>query len=1054
MSGDAKSRLIYQFPEVFALEASAGSGKTYALAKRYTQLALLLLDNPNKEPIKILLALTFTNKTAFEMKLRILQFLKLIAFQQLKEKEFEDIIQPLNMTADKASKRAYCIMDMVVGHYNFFQVQTIDKFINALLSGCAFKIGLTANFQIKTNVRDYLQYSLDELIEDAKSNLSIKKMFDEFLHNYLYLENRSGWFPKQDMLSILSSLFNQNSSYGLAYEAGIYNSEDLVKKKMKLYADIKDFKGFLPQEANKGFLKSIDKFLKNGSKGFDVDSLSDYFAREDIPLNKGANEPGGLKKKWAGIKRDIRGLCEQEAYSVFNPYITAFKEMLIKFNALAKRDDCLFLSELNKKASLLFDEQYVTVEELYYRLATRYKHYLIDEFQDTSRLQWHNLEKMVEEALSTGGSLFYVGDKKQAIYGFRGGDATLFEDIKKRFEAFNVTQVALDKNWRSKGVIVEVNNRIFSIENLQRFLNEKREYENAKSGKNSVEFDQRDMERLSGIFGNSYQSSQDNGQLGFVSFEHIDVEKKEKRNEEVRNKLLILIPELKERFEYKDIALLARSNGEIELLTNWLLEEKIPVDSERTSDVKENTFIQELMYFLKFLNSPIDNYSFARFILGEVFTVATRLGKSELEGFLFRLRNDLKANKEFYLYRSFREAYPEVWEKFIEEFFRNAGLYPVYELVISIYNQFRCLENFKENQGFFMHLLELIKKNEDQHFDLTAFIDYFENLAGEDLYVYITDYNAVKILTIHKSKGLEYPVVVIPFLGIEVQVGTGTDNKQSYVMQKSQTHIELLKLKSKYQIFSEDLMAIYEKEYKDALFNELNNVYVALTRPVCELYCFIPKRVGNSYNFVRLLIPEECYKCGEKFEYPDLKRRTKKTKPIPLGQYQDWFKYLRDEFEGSTQVRNRHARIDGDVLHCILSHIGNVNAANVEGIIRNAINAAKAKYLSIDDFSAYENQIKTLLEQENVRPYFYLTQAEVYTEKDIVTSEGLTKRIDRMIIKEGAVVIIDFKSKDEYFEEYYAQIKVYKDALREIYPRMDISGQLIYMDSGRVEKVE
>ena len=118
---------------------------------------------------------------------------------------------------------------------------------------------------------------------------------------------------------------------------------------------------------------------------------------------------------------------------------------------------CFFLPELNRRARLLFDEGMVSVEELYYRLATRFHHYLLDEFQDTSYLQWQNLELMIEEALSTGGTLFYVGDKKQAIYGFRGGEVKLFDQVKGRFAQFNVQTENLSTNYRSEKAVVEFN---------------------------------------------------------------------------------------------------------------------------------------------------------------------------------------------------------------------------------------------------------------------------------------------------------------------------------------------------------------------------------------------------------------------------------------------------------------------------------------------------------------------------------------------------------------------------------------------------------------------
>src|SRR5208282_3976433 len=173
---------------------------------------------------------------------------------------------------------------------------------------------------------------------------------------------------------------------------------------------------------------------------------------------------------WRMLHLQIHDLCLQEAHSIFNPYVILFERLLSCFGRLSRRDDVLFLEELNHKASLLFENGLVTVEELYFRLAARFNHYLMDEFQDTSLAQWRNLTLMVQEALSHGGSLFYVGDKKQAIYAFRGGESRLFDALQYQLTDFNVKTLFLEKNYRSAPEIINFNNQLFSEDNLKDFL--------------------------------------------------------------------------------------------------------------------------------------------------------------------------------------------------------------------------------------------------------------------------------------------------------------------------------------------------------------------------------------------------------------------------------------------------------------------------------------------------------------------------------------------------------------------------------------------------------
>jgi ATP-dependent exoDNAse (exonuclease V) beta subunit len=219
-------------PEVRVVEASAGSGKTFALAKRYVQ--LLILSSSSPAGLRSILAITFTNKAAVEMKARILDFLKKIALSKLSDVEKKEIILPLNLTEHEASARAYAVMEGLIRNYNFFQVQTIDSFINALLCGCSFKINLSANFNIKRNSREYLSGALDRLIDLAVTDKTIYDSFHQFLHQYLFIENRSGWFPKKDLLKILAALFSQSNFYSLDFLNSPVQSLDLILAKKEI----------------------------------------------------------------------------------------------------------------------------------------------------------------------------------------------------------------------------------------------------------------------------------------------------------------------------------------------------------------------------------------------------------------------------------------------------------------------------------------------------------------------------------------------------------------------------------------------------------------------------------------------------------------------------------------------------------------------------------------------------------------------------------------------------------------------------------------------------
>jgi len=1046
-------QIFFHASEVRVVEASAGSGKTYTLAKRYTQLLLYLSHQNNQTPIRQILALTFTNKAAFEMKVRILEFLKLIALRKFTPHQMNDIIAPLGMTEEAASRQASALMEDVIRNYNFFQVQTIDKFINSLLVSCAFKIGLTANFRIKTNWDEYLEYALDQLIDQASDDKHVYAMFEYFLHNYLFLENRTGWFPKQDMLAIMSTLFHQNNSYGYPFVETPFQSKDLIKKKGVILEAMRELHTMIPKETDKRFVKILDGFLRE-RKSFDIDSVSDYFARNDIPVLKGCEVSRNLESLWGKIRRDLKELCDAEANSIFNPYIQVFNHVTDILAQSTSKDDILFLGELNKKAASLFSNNQVSVGELYYRLATRFRHYLIDEFQDTSRLQWKNLSNMANEALSSGGTFFYVGDKKQAIYEFRGGDVDLFDELKSDYQHLNLQIETLSNNWRSHKVIVEFNNAIFSLSNLSRFIAAKEAYEIEKNKKVLVKLNEEDGAHLEAIFGNCVQTYQPQNTFGFVKMEYIDGDQKGERDEVIREKLIALLGQLRQRFAYRDIAILSRSNAHIEQITNWLLEESILVESERTSNIQDNALIIELMHFLKFLNSSIDNLAFTSFILGELFPTASGIDSQKLHDFVFSLRERLRHEKDLYVYMEFRMHFKEAWDQFFEEFYRNVGLYPLYELVVSIYSKFQCLKHFGHDQGFLMHFLELIKTCEEDHSDIDAFLEYFEKLKGEDLYVYASDSDSVKLLTIHKAKGLEFPVVILPHLGIDIQVGSSADYQQSYILQIHEEMMSLMKLKDKYLKFSDDLYQIYAKEYKKAFFSELNNIYVALTRAKCEMYGFIPKKIGSSFNFAACLIPEELYERGSVHHYTTDEKKASQTLNLAPSKYTDLIDYLKDEFLDADQVRNREQRQEGEIIHFMLSLIGNLSKVKISDLLPRIKQQAGHQYPHIGDFSAYVKIIEQLIGNDQLKQFFYAENTVIFTEKDIVSPQGHTKRIDRLMVTEKEVWVIDYKSSRDVQRRDEDQIRDYMAMVKGVYAKHRVKGYLVYLDGLELREVK
>ncbi|MFH0941162.1 MAG: UvrD-helicase domain-containing protein [Candidatus Omnitrophota bacterium] len=1017
----------FRFPQVRIVEASAGSGKTYALAKRYVQLLINPTLSPNEIPLRNILAITFSNKATMEMKARILDFLKRIALDKFSDqKEKKELVASLEVDFAAAQKKALAIMEDIVFNYNFFQVQTIDSFVNAVLSGCAFKLGLSANFRIKADAKEHLTYSLDKLIDAAATDKKVRDAFHDFISQYLYLENKTGWFPKDDILAISSDLFYKLNRLGGSFLPGNADAEKLILKKKKLLSKMRRLRKNWPKGAHKAFEKNFTEFLEENKNNFDFGSVSDYFKREEFPVVKGEECESATRRFWSEIVKELSVLAGLESRVVLNPYVDIFSKVLGYFKALSKKADCLFLDELNREAGVLFDEKEVTVPELYYRLATRLRHFLIDEFQDTSSLQWQNLAGMIEEALATGGSLFYVGDKKQAIYRFRGGEAGLFDSVKERFKDHNLILESLNQNHRSLSEIVSFTNEVFSQGNLKKLF---------------LDFSASEEEAVLNVFEGCQQSFIKGREGGYVKVEYVDPEDSKER-------LLSLVCELLKRFNPVDIAVLARENDDVELLTEWLVEKGLAVESEKTLNIRNNAAIKEIVSFLKFLDSPIDDLSFASFIMGDIFLNASGLKKDDVDDFIFGFREKNRQEKPVYLYREFRRKYPKAWDEFFEEFFRSVGFIPLYELTVSIFRRFDCFNSFPGQQGFLMRLLELIKEKEEEKNGLALFLEFFQEATGEELYVRASKTDAVKVLTIHKAKGLGFPVVILPFLDMKPKVGPIISRFQD-------ARLTLTRMHKKYRNFCKDVEAIYREEYLKSFIDELNVLYVALTRPREELYIFLPQGAKKPSLCSRLFSFSDRVEWGRITERQ--REAAKKKEPLDLelspSSCEDWVKFLKDEFIEGRLLENRKNILRGEAFHYILSCLGDLSSQDQGLALEDAINKARHKFphfaLQKDD----EDVLRRFLEDERFRPFFFAGDKKIFQEQEIIDGRGNTRRVDRLIVGRQEAYVIDYKTSKEKHEQDVEQMQEYASLVRGIFPDKEVKGFLIYLDTLELQAI-
>jgi len=1037
--------------------ASAGSGKTYALALKYVETLLKGGVSAENNRLKQILAITFTRKASSEMKDRILYFLKKIALGTYADKKEKDnILGRIGRPEAEASRSAALMLDIIIRHYDFFQVQTIDSFINSVLIGFALKLGLSSGFVIEDHPDDYVSYALDLVIEDINTDGETARVFDDFVRSYLILEGREEWLVRKDLAKLLTSMVLMLNTYGMDFKKSVHGGRFFEERK-DVFNNMKKLQTLLPEGRDKRFSNTLDKFILENDENFRIEDVSSYFTKEHPPLNKNCEEPPGLTKLWNAVRSGLKELCELETFTRLNHYIDIYKKVSVVFAETTREKDVLFLSELNRIAFGLFREGKITMDELYYRMAAKYRYLLIDEFQDTSMLQWSNFEQIAREALSTGGEFFYVGDKKQAIYRFRGGESGLFDGVSEMLGSYGVERSTLSTNYRSQKEIVEFNNTVFSKKNLEAFI---KSYcmDDEKGG--NLLFGEDELKSVLSVFEAHRQECLKEKDSGYVKAASIPGADKEERDEAVRGEMLAAVKDIIRRRGAGAAAVLVRSHDEAETVSGWLLEEGIPVESERTLKITENFLIKELISFLKFLSNPIDDLSFSAFIMGDIFVKRTGMERRRTEDFLFSLRKD-NLNKEAkqYAYRAFREKYADIWAKFMSDFFKKAGTVPLYEFIVSIVNRFEMLKHFPGQQAFIMKFLELVKKRENEQGSIGMFIEYMEDAPGKDIFLKSENTDAVKVVTMHQAKGLEFDAVIIPFFRINIRIGSNFSSKNKlngmkYVTLRSEDGLSLAYLNKKYNKFSGTLKKIYTGEFRKTLIDELNVLYVALTRAKDELYIFVPEG-GKEMNPASRLLPDIPFESGEKGKKkPGLKEAGLKMEIVP-SEKADWLRLITDEFVKTDDIMNRRSIFSGEVYHYALSAIGNLAGKDAEAAVKNAFRAVEAEYPAAGNTEKYRDAVMRLVSAGPLKRFFYVERGSVYNEKEVVDSLGNTKRIDRLIVTPEEIIIIDYKSSAEesFSDKNKEQVMQYKNIVGEIYPGKKVSGYLVYIDRADAKEV-
>ena len=1010
------------FPQVTVLKASAGSGKTYSLTERFVQ--FLLSDKIPKNHLRNILAITFSNNAAKEMKERILSWLKDIYFGD--PDKIEDLSEILSLKKEHLPSKAGAAIDEILKNYTEFQVKTIDSFMTSIYKASAIDLGYSPDFEIVMAPENIMAYAFNRFLRRVRKGTQEAEFLERLLDIILRSKREEAaylWDPSKDFLEETVELYYKLS--GIVKDAKIIDGEkeiESIKKEIRDAAE--SLNGFIEksglQKSGRSSFYDILKMVRNNNFPDLIDK-----GLISIPVNKPkkADENPWYEKisgQWDLLGHQIKKYIGLHATTYYTPYLKTYEAFKDILEEVKKREGTIFINDINKKLSDYLDHE--IVPDVYFRIGEMIYHYLIDEFQDTSPIQWSNLFPLIENSLSQGGSLFAVGDTKQAIYGFRNADYGIMKGLESKnpFSSAHHNVKELEINYRSLEGVVD-----FSKEFFKKVVANHEKYRDPASRSGLIGYDQRVKEDHKG-----------SGYVEVIKCEKSDDDPPEKR------KIQDLIKELAQRgYSYSDVAILAYRNENVVNITTWLNEIEVPFISYSSLDIRTRKLTAEIVALLTFLDSPPDDLSFAGFVLGDIFRKALerdrkRFELKELHEFFFRNRKNAP------LYKAFQKEFPELWEVYFEELFKSTGYLPLYDLVCEIYRLYRAFDHFRGEEATLIKILEVIKNFEGEGRNNPGdFLKYAsDEEAGESDWTIDVPagINAVKVMTIHKAKGLGFPVAI-------VLMYEETIRWSRYILDEETDGVNLLRINKKISEASDFLQEKYEEERHKDLVNKLNTLYVGFTRAEDELYVIGVQGKRNQFPIDLLQTADS--PIGSK----------KAPRPRPPGPTQEDLKlyYHPDPIKlhfAADQELNLEERLRGEFIHRVLYFIDALNEnteSELERIIKRVNDELKADY----PVGEMKKNLMQFMELEEIRPYFIDKPGRtIKREQDFSDPGGNLFRMDRVVMDKDQIVVIDYKTGTEKRaeKEYMSQLRSYIRILKEIYPDKTVEGMIAYVDLGEM----
>lgn len=855
-----------QSPQLTVYKASAGSGKTFTLAKEYMT---LIINDPMS--YRTILAVTFTNKATEEMKMRILSKLYAISHRLDDGNDYLKEIKKVlsHLSEQQIIENAGIALSNLIHNYNYFRVETIDTFFQSVLRNLARELDLTANLRIGLNDEQVEQQAVDELIESlSKTDKLLFWIMDYIKEN---IAEDKGWnvmYQVKDFgLHIFKDYYKEQADrlneciekegFFESFSSKLRKKQSDIVDKFNLFAatffDALDENGLSAddfQNKTRGIWSYFNK-LRNG-KYYDEDlitkSFDKYHTQKESWVTKANAKPGNPAYDLVdSLLFKLLDDCERVRPTLLRCYKSCELTLrhLNQLRLLGSIDQKV--RELNREANrfLLSDTQtllHSLVQDsdspfIFEKIGTQLEHIMIDEFQDTSTIQWKNFKILLQETMShEDANNLIVGDVKQSIYRWRSGDWRLLNNIETQFPApfYRLHMDSLNVNYRSDRHIIEFNNAFFRVAAKNEYLSilgqnaittkEKlEEFEKEETSDRDLESNQKvtsvnsenETEQLKKAYAKNdvVQNVPENkGDKGFIRIRLINPDgdnnnESEGYQEQMMQMTLDTLQELRSKgVRYDKIAVLVRSNRIIQQIADYLMKNsnpKLPLVSDEAFRLDASQAVNILVNTLRYLTHPDNDI---------------------LRATILKFGDDYPICKESI----------KILEPGTEELLRM----PLLDLVEKLHSIFH-LSDIKEMEcqtayvcAFFDKLSSYVSDNGS---DIDGFLEEWDsNLHSKSIQSDKSD--GIRLLTIHKSKGLEFDNVIMPFCDWKMEMG-GTiwcNPTEPPYNELPLVPVDFNAKKMKGSIYEDD----YNHEHLQNMVDNLNLLYVAFTRAGRNLFVY------------------------------------------------------------------------------------------------------------------------------------------------------------------------------------------------------------------------